>query len=218
MNRSMECARFTEFVPEWSFGPPSPSLAAHLGDCAFCRAAFEDFAAIQSAAALLAEAEPPDHLWISIRFSLRQEGLISPAAARRSRFSPFFGWMPSPALGVAYASLLICSTFLLGSQTASMNRALWTAGFPATASTSSVDTQMRSVEQGSVTAAMHSPSPTLRASLSNNLSMINHYIALCRKSVQDSPQSEVARDYLYGAYQQKAELLADMADHGMDAR
>jgi hypothetical protein len=52
MNRSMECARFAEFVPEWSFGPPPPSLAAHLGDCAFCRSAFEDFAAIQSAAAL----------------------------------------------------------------------------------------------------------------------------------------------------------------------
>ena len=166
----------------------------------------------------LSEAEPPTYLWTSIRQSLREEGLILPAAPNRSRFSPFFDWIPRPALGIAYASLLICSTFLLGSQTTSMNQSVWTAGFPATASTSSVDSQMRSVEQGSVNAAMHSPSPGVRASLSNNLAMVNHYITLCRKSVQDSPQSEVARDYLYGAYQQKAELLADMADHGMDAQ
>jgi hypothetical protein len=218
MISSTQCARFTELVPEWSFGSPPPSLAAHLEDCTFCRAAFEDFAAIQSAAFPLAEAEPPAHLWISIRQSLREEGLIRPAASRRSRFSLFFHWMPRPALGVAYASLLICSTFLLGSQTTSMSHAVWTAGFPATVSTSSVDTQMRSIEQGSVNAAMHSFSPAVRTSLGNNLAMVNHYIALCRKSVQDAPQSEVARDYLYGAYQQKAELLADMADHGMDTQ
>jgi hypothetical protein len=32
--------------------------------------------------------------------------------------------------------------------------------------------------------------------------------------VQEEPQNEMARDYLYGAYQQKADLLAQMTERG----
>ncbi len=215
MTQSIHCPLFADLAPEWSFGPPSPALAAHLASCPSCRSAFEDFAAIRSAAAPLAEAEPPEQLWLSLRDRLRAEGIIR-TAPRRSRFFAFLDGMPRPALTMAYASILIFSTFLLGSQTTSIRQAVWTAGLPS--ADSSLDSQMRSVEQGSVTAAMRSPSPAVRASLSSNLAMIDHYISLCRQSVQDSPQSEIARDYLYGAYQQKAELLADMADHGMDSQ
>jgi hypothetical protein len=33
-------------------------------------------------------------------------------------------------------------------------------------------------------------------------------IVLCEKSVHEEPDNQMAREYLYGAYQQKAELLA----------
>jgi hypothetical protein len=35
---------------------------------------------------------------------------------------------------------------------------------------------------------------------------------LCEKTVREDPRNEMAREYLYGAYQQKAELLAMMMD------
>ena len=40
-----------------------------------------------------------------------------------------------------------------------------------------------------------------------NLAIVDNYIALCEKSVSEEPENEVARDYLYEAYQQKADLL-----------
>jgi hypothetical protein len=36
--------------------------------------------------------------------------------------------------------------------------------------------------------------------------------------VQEEPQNEVARDYLYEAYQQKADLLAQMTERGENNR
>jgi hypothetical protein len=37
---------------------------------------------------------------------------------------------------------------------------------------------------------------------------------MCEKSVREEPENELARDYLYGAYQQKADLLAEMSERG----
>jgi hypothetical protein len=37
---------------------------------------------------------------------------------------------------------------------------------------------------------------------------------LCEKSVHEEPENEVARDYLYEAYQQKADLLAQLNERG----
>jgi hypothetical protein len=52
------------------------------------------------------------------------------------------------------------------------------------------------------------------ASLHQNLAIVDNYITLCEKSVREEPENEMARDYLYGAYEQKADLLAQMAERG----
>ena len=54
----------------------------------------------------------------------------------------------------------------------------------------------------------------MTASLHKNLAIVDNYIALCEKSVREEPGNEIARDYLYGAYQQKADLLAQMTENG----
>ena len=56
--------------------------------------------------------------------------------------------------------------------------------------------------------------PVVTASLHKNLEIVDNYIALCEKSVQEDPENELARDYLYGAYQQKADLLAQISGRG----
>jgi hypothetical protein len=60
--------------------------------------------------------------------------------------------------------------------------------------------------------------PVVTASLHDNLAIVDNYIALCEKSVREEPESEIARDYLYDAYQQKASLLAQMTERGLNGR
>ena len=45
-------------------------------------------------------------------------------------------------------------------------------------------------------------------SIRRNLGIVDNFIAMCEKSVREQPENEMAREYLYGAYEQKAELLA----------
>ena len=44
--------------------------------------------------------------------------------------------------------------------------------------------------------------------------MVDNAISICEKTMREEPQNEIAREYLYGAYQQKAELLASMTERG----
>jgi hypothetical protein len=43
---------------------------------------------------------------------------------------------------------------------------------------------------------------------------VDDFIADCERRVKEEPQDDLAREYLSGAYQQKAELLAAMMDRG----
>jgi hypothetical protein len=49
-------------------------------------------------------------------------------------------------------------------------------------------------------------------SLRRNLGIVDNLIAVCEKSVREHPGDPLAREYLYGAYQQKADLLAVAMD------
>src|SRR4029077_951308 len=45
-----------------------------------------------------------------------------------------------------------------------------------------------------------------------NLNIVDKFIAMCEKDVRDQLENEMAREYLYGAYEQKAELLSTAMD------
>jgi hypothetical protein len=45
-----------------------------------------------------------------------------------------------------------------------------------------------------------------------NLNIVDNFIAMCEKDVREQPENEMAREYLYGAYEQKAELLSTAMD------
>ena len=63
-----------------------------------------------------------------------------------------------------------------------------------------------------VLASLPEQNPSLAASLQRNLGIVDNLIAVCEKSVREQPENAAARDYLYGAYQQKAVLLATATD------
>jgi hypothetical protein len=63
-----------------------------------------------------------------------------------------------------------------------------------------------------VMAALPGRNASLAMSLEENLGIVDHLIAACEKSMREQPDNPAVRQYLYGAYQQKAVLLATAID------
>jgi hypothetical protein len=51
-------------------------------------------------------------------------------------------------------------------------------------------------------------------SLRQNLDIVDKFIIDCEQRVKEQPQDELTREYLSGAYQQKAELISVMMERG----
>ncbi len=61
-------------------------------------------------------------------------------------------------------------------------------------------------------AGLHNRDRAVTAKYQEGLEIVDNFIALCEKTVREDPRNEIARDYLYSAYQQKADLLATMTE------
>lgn len=213
------CNQFMEFAGAWMEGERLPGVEEHLRSCVRCRTLVADLEAIRAAGHALAseEIDLPPRVWLNIRAGLEAEGLIR-SRNWLDRLPELFGEFSRPALAGAYASLLLVAALLLGFQTDfQSNQEQWLTGTQSAAA--SVDTQLRTAEQASVAAiANHEHDPAVSASLNQNLAIVDNLISVCEKSMQEDPQNEMARDYLYGAYQQKADLLATISDRGVNAQ
>jgi hypothetical protein len=216
---SAECKAFADQLASWMEGVRPSEACSHVALCRDCRALAEDLTAITSAASSMdADApEPPAYLWNSIRARLTQEGII-----REPRAVPvvapakaWHGWfrLPRPAFAGAFAMVLVVAGLAArGPLTRRINDYRWMQGTQQ--STAPITAQLNTVEHATV-ASLRSD-PLVEAALHKNLAIVDNYIALCEKSVRENPQSEMARDFLYDAYQQKADLLAQMNDQGMN--
>ena len=51
-------------------------------------------------------------------------------------------------------------------------------------------------------------------SLRENLDIVDKFIVDCEQRVKEQPQDDLAREYLTGAYQQKAELISVIMERG----
>jgi hypothetical protein len=211
------CNKFSELAAPWMEGDHLPEAAAHLRECVHCRTVVADLESIRAAAAQLAEheAEPPARIWLNLRDRLESEGLIR-QPGWVERLSGLLQTVPRPALAGAYLALFLTAGLLLGYQgNVTSNQALWLAGTQTT--TSSLGSELNTVERNTIS-AIHERNPIVTASLHQNLAIVDNMIALCEKSVREDPQDEMTRDYLYQAYQQKADLLATMTERGVNAQ
>jgi hypothetical protein len=216
------CNDFLKQLEAWMEGERASVARAHLRDCAHCRGLVEDMDAIRQTAGAWAaeESDPPARLWVSLRAQLAQEGLIrgeepGQAKAPRGWLAAIFAGVPRPALAGAYLLALIAvSVAFTGRSARELNESRWMSGTQN--STGLLNAQLQT-EQNSVSAMVES-NPVVTASLHDNLAIVDNYIALCEKSVREEPESEIARDYLYDAYQQKASLLAQMTERGLNGR
>ena len=218
------CKQFLNQLDAWMEGERNKEAQAHLRGCVDCREVADDLSAITVVAREMGadEVEPPPQLWNSLRAQLLQEGLIredrvgekqitkSEAAVRGWR--GWFGSLPRPALAGAYLTALVAlGVVLSGPISRRVNHYRWMQG--TRESTHALGAQLDSAEQTTL-ASLSISNPVVTEALHKNIAIVDNYIALCEKSVQEEPESEIARDYLYDAYQQKADLLARLNEQG----
>ena len=200
-------------------GERHPDAASHAASCDRCHGLVADLDAIREAAANLPEVEPPARLWVSLRAQLEKEGLIrAPRAARWwDAFSPVGIWRP--ALAGAYLALLIALSVSYGwrqsADFAAQDHAAWLLRAQRPIAVFAADLQPPQAASSAVVSSMNAD---VTATLNRNLAIVDNMISLCEKSVREDPQNEMTRDYLYDAYQQKADLLAVMAQSGAEGR
>jgi hypothetical protein len=206
------CNGFLSQLDQWMEGQRSPDAQAHFGACADCRGVVEDLSLIHETARSLGPVEqvPVDRIWASLRTQLADEGLIP--GERRHWIQSLTGWLagvfsvfPRPALAGAYLLALVGVSLALAGP--GYRRFHWNQN-----STGPLRAELNTAERD--TMALMNSDPAVAASLEKNLAIVDNYIALCEKSVQEEPESEIARDYLYDAYRQKAELLEQMTERG----
>jgi hypothetical protein len=220
-----KCERFLDHLEPWMEGERRADIQAHFRNCPQCQAILNDLEAIRAEARTwsASETEAPEHVWVSLREQLEQEGLIRDADAHspsreRGRVAASQGWLrglfggiPRPVLAGGYLAALIAVAFALsGPIHKKVNEAKWLEG--TRIATSPLRAQLNTAEQNSISFA--NSNSDVSASLHQNLAIVDNYIALCEKSVREEPQNELARDYLYEAYRQKADLLAQMSERG----
>ncbi len=209
----MQCEEL-ELVLEQSGGEPLPAPAqAHLESCRICRQLVAELERIEAVARELpAEVEPPERLWISLRAQLESEGFIRtpvPSPERAGWLEPIRAIFYRPALAGAFLSMLVIGAMLFSLRPADLMSPPANLSNPSQPVLAQAKIQLNGVEHRILT-ALPAQASEIDVSLRQNLEIVDDLIAACEKTVQEDPQDDLARDYLSGAYQQKAELLATM--------
>lgn len=203
----MQCKE-VEVVLEHEGWTPLPEAAReHVAGCAACQNLVEDLTSIVATAHLLpAEVEPPTRVWTSLRAQLEEEGIIKATRAERGSW-----WQGLPdlfrarVLATSLVGVLVIGAVALQIQ------------HPAPA------TEARNVYDDAATvlnadeanlAQMQLGGSVVDVSLRQNLDIVDKFIADCEQRVKEEPRDDLAREYLTGAYQQKAELLSAMMERG----
>ncbi len=206
----MQCAEFTVELEHWPEGPNSVAARQHLADCPRCRSLIADLNAIRHAARALEQdaPEPPEHLWASLRSRLEEEGLI-----RRQRWSVRLAdWMylvPRPALVGACFVLLFTLAAGMG-----LRRPAAVSTLPVPEVDAELGAEMLAVRAQVNRVSRVVRDPVVAASYRENLAIVENLIRQCEKAVREQPDNLLAREYLYSAWRQKAELVATITERG----
>lgn len=212
-----QCHQLTEVLGQLTDGPLPDSAVSHLRSCEQCQSLWQELEAIRVAGHELGteQPEPPAHLWPSLRDKLESEGLIR-GSNRPGWFADWFGFSPRFAMGGAYVALLAIAASLVAlhaGRPAAMRldgvEAMVTA--PSATVTANLNKTLDTDIQRVVASLSEHDAP-LATSVRQNLGVVDNLISLCEQSVREHPDDPIAREYLYGAYQQKATLLATAID------
>ncbi|MGH9679495.1 MAG: hypothetical protein ACRD4Y_06065 [Candidatus Acidiferrales bacterium] len=211
----MPCQQFEQILEQAGDDALPVPAVAHLEACEACRSLAADLNAIHGAALELGveELPVPERVWISLRNELEAEHLIRDAAPTAPERPA--GWWTAfqrPAMAGAFLSLLVAACGLISYQSGSLEMAERTGptlrqiNAPVLSAENVFRTEAVAVKD-ELLPELNSRNASVTDSLRRNLSIVDNLIAMCEKSVRDEPDNPMAREYLYGAYEQKAEIL-----------
>jgi len=210
----MRCQEFEAVLEQASEQPMPAEVTAHLAQCGNCRSLAADLESITVMARELyvPDEEPPARVWIQLRAQLVEEGIIRTPEFQHTEaqhaagwFAGPLAWMRRPVMVAAYAAVMVFAAGLAWQHFANVDEP-----FP----TSAVNAQnnLNKLEAQTMT-DLQTVNPDANAALRRDLKIVNDFIAVCEKAVREEPKDETARQYLYGAYQQKSQLLAAATEH-----
>jgi hypothetical protein len=206
----MQCKEVELVLEQEGIAPLPAAARAHLASCNVCQSLVADLRDIVAVAHTFpAELEPPARVWVSLRAQLENEGIIkAPAVAGAERVSWWRGFAElfrGRALATVTVGLLIVAAGVLQIRQPVVQVTDAHNPFEETARA------LTEQERGLANMELASDS-LVDTSLRQNLSAVNDFIADCERRVQAEPQDELAREYLSGAYRQKAQLLSAMME------
>jgi hypothetical protein len=214
----MQCDQFERILIEQDEGPLPKQALAHIDDCEACRALTADLTAIHDVAMEMGGEgiAPPERVWISLHNQLEAEHIIRDAQLTPMPRSIRSGWWAAfqrPALAGSFLALILVGAGLISYQGSSLQTAFHPQfsseqkAPPILSADSVFKQEYLSVGDDSIP-GLQKRDAAVTDSIRRNLEIVDNFIALCEKSVREQPDNQMAREYLYGAYQQKAEVLA----------
>jgi hypothetical protein len=206
----MQCKEVEVVLEQEGWTPLPEGARAHVAACNSCQSLVSDLSTIVASAHLLpAEVEPPARVWVSLRAQLQAEGIIKThtAAEHSSWWHGFPDLFRARVMATAAVGLLIVGAIVLQVRG------------PATHSTEARnvydDTAMAlDQDEAHLPPAQLASRSMVEVSLRQNLGIVDNFIADCERRVKEQPEDDLAREYLSGAYQQKAELLSALMEPG----
>jgi hypothetical protein len=220
---NMQCDQIERILEQQDDGPLPKAVLAHTDVCSPCRALLADLGEIHDVAMELgAEGiAPPEHIWVSLRNRLEAEGIIHDPQAAPLRVSHgWWGAFQRPAFAGAFLALILVAAIAVTFRQDSSQIAVHPQLMPLqeTSAVPSADNvfkeEVLTVGNDSI-AGFQQEDAAVTASFRRNLGIVDNFIVMCEKDVREQPDNEMAREYLYGAYEQKAELLAAATSRSM---
>ena len=221
-----QCEQFERILEQQDEDGLPKSVLAHMESCEVCRALSEDFTAIHDMALEIGHegVAPPERVWISLRNQLEAEGLIKDSTDDAPVETPLKpGWWSAfqrPALAGAFLGVVLAAASTAGylsnfaPKVAQLEFTHPQETSPALAADNVFKEEVLTVGDESIP-GLQRQDTAVTASLRRNLQIVDNFIAMCEKSVHEQPDNQMAREYLYGAYQQKAELLATATNRSL---
>jgi hypothetical protein len=210
----MQCKEVEAVLEREGFVPMPQTARAHVAGCSSCQSLVADLTAIVATAHLLpADVEPPARVWASLRAQLEREDIIRPGRESRvlwwQGFSELFR---TRVLATAAVGFLIVVTLVLQVRHAAAPNVARNVHTIYAEHTIYDDTSLALNSDEAQLPRQQARASLVDVSLRQNLDIVDNFIADCERRVKEQPQDDLAREYLSGAYQQKAELLSVMME------
>jgi hypothetical protein len=221
---NMQCNELGQIIEQQADGPLPELATAHINSCEACRALTLDLAAIHAVAMELSAEDiaPPEHLWTALRNQLEAEGIIRDSSpVRESIHRAWWIAVQHPALAGAFLSLILVAAGMIstmgnpaqtvGRLTVAPQLELQQASLVAPSAENVFKEELLTVGNENIP-GFRAHDAAVSDSIRRNLNIVDNFIVMCEKDVREQPENEMAREYLYGAYEQKAELLSTAMD------